>query len=189
MIKGEGGTGIVKDSVSSIPTDAYTLVSSYAEGALKELVETRAPERGGVALTQTAALSLSGKASPLLVSSSSAVLEMNGKVIDRAGDYALAAMADVNGGGDIVVVPSVYLTATDAMTSNTYSNRAFIYGLIETLYEGENLPYGCNAVNLMTDMLENLTARGAKIYTAIIFLIPAALAAGGFIFLRRRKNR
>lgn len=189
VIKGEGGTGIVKDSVSSIPTDAYTLVSSYAEGALKELVEMRAPERGGVALTQTAALSLSGKASPLLVSSSSAVLEMNGKVIDRAGDYALAAMADVNGGGDIVVVPSVYLTATDAMTSNTYSNRAFIYGLIETLYEGENLPYGCNAVNLMTDMLENLTARGAKIYTAIIFLIPAALAAGGFIFLRRRKNR
>ena len=83
----------------------------------------------------------------------------------------------------------MYLTATDAMTSNTYSNRAFVYGLIETLYEGEDLPYGCHAVNLMTDMLENLTARHAKIYTAIIFLIPAALAAGGFIFLRRRRNR
>lgn len=189
VIQADGLTGIVKDSVSSIPTDAYTLVSSYVEGELKQIVGDRAPDRGGVVLTETAALSLSGKAKPLLVSSASAVLEADGKVIDRAGGYALAAMADVDGGGDIVVVPSVYLTATDAMTSNTYSNRAFVYGLIEMLYEGEDLPYGCRAVNLMTDMLENLTSRAARVYTVIIFLIPAALAAGGFIFLRRRRNR
>ncbi len=189
VIKEDGITGIVKDSVSSIPTDAYTLVSSYAEGDLKQIVRERAPERGGVALTQTAALALSGKAQPLLVASSSAVLEADGEVVDRTGSYALAAMTDVDGGGDIVVVPSVYLTATDAMTSNTYSNRAFVYGLIEMLYEGEDLPYGCRAVNLMTDMLENLTSRAARIYTVIIFLIPAAFAAGGFIFLRRRRNR
>jgi LPXTG-motif cell wall-anchored protein len=38
-------------------------------------------------------------------------------------------------------------------------------------------------------MLENLTARAARNYAIVIFFIPAALAAGGFIFLRRRKNR
>ena len=75
------------------------------------------------------------------------------------------------------------------MTSNTYSNRTFVYGLIETLYGGEDLPYGCRTVNLMTDTLENLTARAARIYTAVIFLIPTALAAFGFVTIRRRKNR
>ena len=189
VIKADGLTGIVKDPVSSIPTDAYTLVSSYADGALKDTVESRVPDRGGVVLTETAALALAGEAKPLLVSSSSALLEADGKVADRAGSYVLAAMTEVDGGGDIVVVPSVYLTATDAMTSNTYSNRAFVYGLVEALYEGEDLPYGCNCVNLATDMLENLTARAARSYAIVIFLIPAALAAGGFIFLRRRKNR
>jgi hypothetical protein len=123
------------------------------------------------------------------MSSSAAPLEANGETIDREGGYVLAAVTEVKGGGDIVVVPSVYLTATDAMTSNTYSNRAFIYGVLETLYERENLPYGCHIVNLMTDMLENLTARAAHIYTAVIFLIPTALAVGGFVFLRRRRNR
>lgn len=92
------------------------------------------------------------------------------------------------------MVPSVYLTATDVMTSNTYSNRALIYGLIETQFmdstqNAQYLPYGCHSVNLMTDMLENLTARAARIYTAVIFLIPTALAVGGFVVLRRRRNR
>lgn len=187
--KVDGVTGIVRDSVSSIPTDAYTLVASYADGALLDVLEKRAPLRGGVILTQSASLKLEDKAKPLLLSSSSATLEADGKTVDSAGDYVLAAVADVDGGGDIVVIPSVYLTATDAMTSNTYSNRSFIYGLIETLYGGENLPYGCHMVNLMTNMLENLTARAARIYTAVVFLIPTALAIGGFVFLRRRRNR
>lgn len=188
VIREDGVTGIVKDNAGSLPTDAYTLVASYAEGALKNTLEARVPNYGGVVLTESAALKLSGDAKSLLVSSSSATLEANGETIDREGDYALAAATKV-GRGDLVVIPSVYLTATDAMTSNTYSNRAFVYGLIETLYGGEDLPYGCHTVNLMTDMLENLTARAARIYTAVILLIPAALTIGGFVFLRRRRNR
>lgn len=189
-IRSEGEVGIVRDSVNSVPTNAYTLVSDYAESALLSTVRPHLAGRGGVALTQTAALSLKGKAKPLLLSSSSAVLEAGGKTVDRAGSYALAAMTEVDGGGDIVVIPSVYLTATDAMTSNTYSNRIFVYGLIETLYDEQaQLPYGCRVVNLSMDMLENLTARAARIYTAIIFAIPAALAVIGFVLLRRRRNR
>ncbi len=185
----EGSVGIVKDEVGSIPTDAYTLVANYEEGVLLTALAPQLADRGGVVLRQTAALSLSGNAKPLLRSSSSSVLEAEGKTVDRAGSYVLAAMTEVAGGGDVVLVPSVYLTATDAMTSNTYSNRTFIYGVIDALYGGEDLPYGCNVVNLMTDMLENLTARAARIYTAIIFLIPTALAAFGFVYLRRRRNR
>lgn len=189
VIRNEGVTAIVKDGAASIPTDAYTLVAKYEDGAVANVLKTRLPDHGGVALTDTAALKLSGSAKPLLRASSSATLEADGKTVDREGDYVLAAMSEVQGGGDIVLIPSVYLTATDAMTSNTYSNRAFMYGLIEALYEGENLPYGCHMVNLMTDMLENLTARAARIYTAVIFLIPTALAVCGFVFLRRRRNR
>ena len=184
-----GSVGIVKDSISSIPTDAYTLVADYAEGALLTALAPQLEDRGGVVLCQTAALSLSKNAKPLLLASSSSVLEADGKTVDRAGSYTLAAMTEVDGGGDIVLIPSVYLTATDAMTSNTYSNRTFIYGIIDALYEVEDLPYGCNVVSLMSDMLENLTARAARIYTAIIFLIPTALAAFGFVYLRRRRNR
>lgn len=189
-VKSEGDVGIVKDPVSSIPTDAYTLVADYAESPLYTKIADRLADRGGVALTQTAALSLSGKAKPLLLSSSSAILEADGETVDRSGSYTLAAMTEVDGGGDIVVIPSVYLTASDAMTSNTYSNRIFVYGLVETLYdESAPLPYGCFVVNLSMDMLENLTARAAHIYTAIIFLIPAALTVAGFVILRRRRNR
>ena len=75
------------------------------------------------------------------------------------------------------------------MTSNSYSNRSFVYGMIETLYGGEDLPYGCRTVNLMTDVLENLTARAARIYSIVIFMIPTALAVCGFVLLRRRRNR
>lgn len=190
VMREDGVTGIVKDGANSLPTDAYTLVASYAESPLLNTIEKRLPGHGGVVLTESAALKLSSaSAKPLLMSSSAATLEANGETIDREGGYVLAAVTEVKGGGDIVVVPSVYLTATDAMTSNTYSNRAFIYGVLETLYERENLPYGCHTVNLMTDVLENLTARVAHIYTAVIFLIPTALAVGGFVFLRRRRNR
>ncbi len=189
VMREEGLTGVVKDSAQSLPTDAYTLVASYAEGDVYDTLKPHLADQGGVVLTETAALSLSGNAKPLLVSSPSATLEADGKTIDRTGSYVLAAMAALQGGGDLVVVPSVYLTATDAMTSNTYSNRSFVYGLIEALYGGENLPYSCRTVNLMTDMLENLTARAARIYTAVIFLIPTALLAFGVVLLRRRKNR
>ena len=187
-------TGIVKDSANSLPTDPYTLVASYAEGKLLDTLKKRVPDLGGVVLTESAALKLSGNAKPLLFSSSAATLEANGETVNTDGDYVLAATAQVNGKGNIVLVPSVYLTATDVMTSNTYSNRALIYGLIETQFmdstqNAQYLPYGCHSVNLMTDMLENLTARAARIYTAVIFLIPTALAVGGFVVLRRRRNR
>ena len=189
VIREEGLTGVVKDSVDSLPTDAYTLVASYAQSDVYNTLKPHLSDRGGVVLTESAALSLTKNAKPLLMSSSSATLEADGKTIDREGNYVLAAVTELKDGGDLVLVPSVYLTATDAMTSNTYSNRSFVYGLIETLYDGDNLPYGCRTVNLMTDMLENLTARAARIYTAVIFLIPTALAVFGFVLLRRRKNR
>ncbi len=188
FVREDGLTGIVKDTAGSLPTDSYTLVASYAESDIYKTLERHLADRGGVVLTETAALKLSDNAKPLLNASSSATLEADGKTIDRDGNYVLAAMAKVKR-GDIVVIPSVYLTATDAMTSNTYSNRAFVYGIIETLYGGESLPYGCRTLNLLTDMLENLTARAARIYTALIFTIPTALAVCGFILLRRRKNR
>ena len=189
LVKSEGAVGIVKDTVNSVPTDPYTLVASYAEGDLLNKLSPKLEGLGGVVLTETAALSLTKNAKPLLRSSSASVLEAGGKTVDSAGLYALAAVAPVDGGGSIVVVPSVYLTATDAMTSNSYSNRTFVYGVIETYFEGENLPYGTKTISLMTDMLENLTARAARIYSLIIFFVPTAIAAFGFVLLRRRRNR
>ena len=189
FIREDGITAIVKDTADSIPTDSYTLVASYADSDVYKVLAPRLADRGGVVLTETAALKVSGNAKPLLTASPAATLEANGKTVDRAGSYVLSAMSELQGGGDIVVIPSVYLTATDAMTSNSYSNRSFVYGMIETLYGGEDLPYGCRTVNLMTDVLENLTARAARIYSIVIFMIPTALAVCGFVLLRRRRNR
>ena len=89
----------------------------------------------------------------------------------------------------IFVIPSIYLSASDALVSRGYSNKDFVYAVFDDFFGSDTPPYGCKPILYDTETLENLTMGTAKIYTALIMLIPAAAALVGAVILIRRKNR
>jgi hypothetical protein len=196
--QGENGVvkNIVRDSENAVTTDYFTLISELAESELGGAVREDIAAYGslGVLMRETAALELSGNAKPLLVSSDAAETYAGGVKTGSEGNYCLAATAvteNENGSvSRVVVVPSIFLCAQDMLMTDGYANRNFIYSLFENLFGRENMPYGCKTTLFYTNgTLENLTMQSARIYTAIIMTIPAALAIVGAVIVIRRKNR
>jgi hypothetical protein len=64
-----------------------------------------------------------------------------------------------------------------------------LYSLFENLFGKKGMPYGCSVVRADTSILENLTMGTARIYTALILAVPAALAIIGAVVVVKRKNR
>lgn len=189
-----GAKQLVKDSNNAITADGFTLVCEYADTALAEGVYAKIGELGGrVIVRDVAALTLSGNAEPMLVSSSSSVTESEGNTTNSDGNYTVAAYSAVTNDdlteSKIFVIPSVYLTAYDAMITNGYANKNFLYSLFDVFYEKGNMPYGCKSILYDTGTLENLTMGTARLYTALLLLIPAAIATVGAVLIIRRKNR
>ena len=188
---------IVKDPDNAITTDGYTLIADYATDsdvatAIKQKSEQYVS--GGIILREASALNLSGNAKAILVSSKSSICEVGQTVTDRQGSYVIAASVSVvneetGAKGNIFVVPSVFLTASDALISNRYANRDFIYSLFEEFYGSKQMPHGCNFVTYVSDDMQNLTMGTAKLYTALLISIPCALAIVGAVVIIRRKNR
>jgi hypothetical protein len=81
------------------------------------------------------------------------------------------------------------MTVSDALVTNGYSNKDFMYSLFDYLYGAENMPYGCQSVLYDSSVLENLTMSTANIYTAIVLAVPAIIAVFGAVVVIRRKNR
>ena len=188
-----GGRYMVKDSSNAITSDGFTLVADHSsdETAVKMLAKTE--EHGGrVILRDVAAISLEGSARPILVSSSSAVCEADGETQNEDGSYAVSAYARVGEGENESVmgfIPSVYLTASDAMITNGYANKNFLFSVFGELYGMGKMPYGCESVTFNNLVLENLTMGSARLYTALFMSIPVILAGIGAVMLIRRKNR
>ena len=187
---------IVRDGVSAITPDGFTLAVDYAGGeGIAASVKSRIEGFGGRVILKDAAileLDASLGAEPLLSASQNAEAHAGAKKIDSEGGYCVAATAPVRGEraeGRVIVVSSVYLTAADALVSKGYSNKNFIFSVMEELLDRENLPYNCNAVLYDTATLENLVMGTARIYTAVIMAIPAVIAVVGAVVLIRRKNR
>jgi hypothetical protein len=188
---------IVKDHDNAVTTDGYTLIANYAtDNSLASDIENRTKQyaSGGIVIREASALNLSGNAKAILKSSKSSICEVGQSVTDREGSYTVAASVSVTDEltgkvGNIFVVPSVFLTASDALISNRYSNRDFIYSLFEELYGSKNMPHGCNFVTYVSDDVQNLTMGAAKLYTALLLTIPCALAIVGAVVIIRRKNR
>ena len=88
-----------------------------------------------------------------------------------------------------VPTPTIYFAASDALTATNYSNKDFLYSLFEDFYGAEGMPYGCKPVFYDSQILENLTMGTARVYTAVIMLIPVAIAVVGAVVIIRRKNR
>jgi hypothetical protein len=187
---------IVRDSSNAITADFFTLVADYPDNEIANAIKATVAKynSASVIVRENAALTLSGDyAQPLLISSPSSSVYAGADAIDNAGKYCVAAISSTGsteGAGRIFVIPGVYLTATDTLITGGYSNREFIFALIDELYGVDTLPYGCKAVDYTeAQILENLTMGTARIYTVAIMAVPAALAVVGAVIIKKRKNR
>ena len=186
---------MVKDPNNAITSDGFTLVCEYADGELASKIADKASAHsdGRVIVREVSALELSGAAKPILNSSSSAVLEAEGRTVSDSGSYTVAAYSEVanetGGASRIFVVPSIYLAVSDSLVSDSYSNKDFVYSVLEGLFGAGNLPYGCKPIMYSSSILQNLTMGTARLYTALAMLVPAAIAIVGTVVLVRRKNR
>ena len=156
-------TDVVRDPQNAITTDGFTIVADVAENStLADKISSNIEKYSGnrVILKYAAALDLSGSAKPLLVSSDAAVCETAGEVTRNEGNFTVAAYNDAKVAGGktakIFVVPSIYLTVADALVTNGYSNKDFLFSLFEEFYGTYTPPYGCNTVLYDTETLENL---------------------------------
>ncbi|HBJ18652.1 MAG TPA: hypothetical protein DDY70_02745 [Clostridiales bacterium] len=190
---GQTVQNIVKDADRAITTDGFTFSARLSGEAGDDfLSRVGRYSENGVLVAHTGRILPADNVTPLLVTSSAAVTEAGGAGADGAGSYTVAAVAAVDGAGGtghIFLSPSIYLSASDALTSTKYANRDFLFSLFESYFGAGKMPYGTTLVNLSADLLENLTMQTAKIYTAIIAVIPAALCVFAVIYLYRRKNR
>ena len=129
---------------------------------------------------------------PILVSGSSSATYAGGDMTDGSGNYTVAAAATKTVGdkeATLFVLPTAYITATDAFISESYSNKDFLFSVFEVLFDSITAPYGCNQLLYDTQILENLTMGRARLYTALILAIPVTLAVVGTVILVKRKNR
>ena len=193
---GSNGTSIrnmVKESSSAITTDGFTFVVDFASDELSNEISKHIKKDEKVVVREVSALELSGNAKPLLISSASSSLEAGGSSVSDDGAYTIAAYSkqDYGSGKEakILVIPSIYMTVSDALNASRYSNRDFFYATFEHLYGAEGMPYGCKSVMYSTSTLENLTMGDAKLYTIIAMSIPLVIAIVGTVIIVRRRNR
>jgi len=195
-VDGEIIRDIVRDSQNAITTNGYTIVTEHADGALSTAIKENMDKysNNDVIVREAGALTLLGTAQALLTSSSTAVCENGGVVTREGGDFPVAAYNRLAvGGGDgeanVFVVSSIYLSVSSAMVTNGYSNKDFLYSVMEEVFGATALPYGCRSVLYETDTLENLTLSTANLYTAIVIAVPVVIAVCGAVIVIRRKNR
>lgn len=186
---------IVRDSRNAITADSFTLVCEIPDGKYASAIADSVEKFGAHSVIQRecAALELSNGAEPILLSSAASETYAGDKKTDNSGRYCVGAIGfcenEFGEDGRIFVTSSIYLTSTDALVANGYSNRVFVYSLLENVFSGgNNMPYGCNTVYYNTEVLENLTMGKARLYTALIMAVPTALAVVGAVVVTRRKN-
>ncbi len=188
---------IVKESGEAITADGFTFVATHAQGDISSEILSKVERFGQdrVLMSNVARLELDPSlgAEPLLITSGGASLYRGGTRVDSDGGYTVSAYSErqhENGETSrVFVIPTAYITASDAFISEGYSNKDFIYATLEVIFGSHPAPYGCNQLLYGTTILENFTMGRARIYTAIILAIPAILAAIGAVTIVRRRNR
>ena len=201
FISDESGERVtVKDQRNAITTDGFTLVADFASEALASEMKNTIRERSGdedgrVILRGVGALALdeSSGAEAILLSSSTSVLEAGGETLDNDGSYVIAAYStfanDLSDEASMFVMSDGMLTASDAIVTDGYSNKDFLYSMFDKLFDKGDMPYGCKSIIYNESVLENLTMGRAKTYTALLLAIPVVICVVGVFVLVRRKNR
>ncbi len=186
---------IVRDSTTGDTADGYRFILTPVEngystpifGLMNEYVDT------SVRISQTGRLKLLGGAVALMRSSETSVAARSGEIIDNEGSYDVIGFNRItNEDGSeatVMVVPSVFLTSTENMVNNTYTNKAFVLATLATHFGAKQAPIGCQSLIYRGATLEGLTMGRARAYTAIMLAIPAAIAVAGTVIIIKRKNR
>jgi hypothetical protein len=190
----DGRVQLIKDTREGITNDGFTVVADYtASGVSAEMKTVAGVTDASVIVRNASPLSLSGNAEALLVSSPSSVCQSGLETTDREGGYAIAAYSTLENTdapeAKIFFTSSVYLFANDAMITDGYTNKDFLYSAFGVIFDGGDMPYGCLPVVYDTGILENLTLGTRIVYTAVIMAIPTALAVLGVAVVIRRRNR
>ena len=188
---------IVKENSNAITPDGYTFIATHADNDVAKAIYDRVTAYGSesILISEVSSLKLDSTlgAMPLLISGETSSTHAGGETTDKEGGYTVAAYSKrtVNEGKEstVFVIPTAYITASDAFLSKTYSNKNFLYATLEVLFDSNVAPRGCNVVTYSSQILENLTMGKAKAFTALILAIPAAIAVVGTIIIIRRKNR
>ena len=130
---------------------------------------------------------LSDGAEALLTSSDSASAVRGDVTVSNEGSFAVGAISSL-GEGKITVFSTALLTTGDVMAASGYANRTFVIALFDEVVGADTTPYGCNVVTTGSLALQNLTAREARLYTAIILTVPVLLTVLGAVLIIKRKN-
>ena len=196
--KGVFSRAIIRENDMGVSLDGHAFVASLADNNVGASINSalKLSSSGRVLMGNCASLVLDETlgARPLLVTSESAELVAGGKVIEGSEGVQTASAwserENADGSyGKVVVIPTAFLTASDALTSNVYSNGDFIYLTWSYLFGSGCAPVGCNTVTYNHTALENFTSRTANLMTALVLAVPAVLAVLGGAIIIRRKNR
>lgn len=195
---GEGEYGytrdIVYDSTRSIALDSSAFIVDYGQGGLSADIQSSYKDikSGGVLIADVARLTLDESAEALLVSSEGAVSMRGGKTVSDEGSFVLAAYSKLeydNSEAGVFVIPSALLTNADLLVYNGYSNKEFVYSLLDQCFDASFSVYGTRSIVYDSGVVENLTQQMSGIYTACLLLVPTALLCVGVFITVRRKNR
>lgn len=182
---------IIKDAADATSLDGLTFVTSLGSGdAAARLGGIMSKySNGGVLVSQSSVIELSGNAEALLVSSNQSSSLRGDEATDNGGGYCTAAISTDANGGTVFVTSGVFLASGDLLATQSYANREFVISLFDEYFDAPTAPYGCNTVLTNRTTLQNLTMSTARTYTVLLMLIPAALAVVGAVITIKRKNR
>ncbi len=189
-------TVMVRDNSNSIPSDGYALISEISETGLASGIAAGMKEidAGRVIISRASPITLTSpegrESAAVLTSSSTSAGYADGELVDDKGRYAIAAISrDAKTGGCVFAVSSVYLTAEDALTTNEYGNRDFIYFMLEEM-GGVSMPTGGTLLLFDEVAIEDLTMWEARLFTILVAVAaPIAVVGAGAVILIKRRNR
>ena len=197
-IDGKMQTNVVKDTSLGITADGFTMVGAYADTAAADAIHTTVTKyrEGGVFFSSASPLAVDPThvgASALIVTSDRSETYVGTTRTDNAGSYVVAAKGERAADGatsSLFMTGTIYMTGTDGLLTNTYSNREFFFGVLEHVFENDSsLPYGASMILTDTGLLENLTQGTIRLYTVLVALPAVALLVTGIVVLRRRRFR
>jgi hypothetical protein len=188
---------LVRDNSNSVTTDGYSFVVDFADSPASSRIKTilSSYTDARVLISSVAGLEIDATlgAQPLLSASDNSSLVAEGRVVDSEGGYTIAGFSerrnDDGSYGRVVVIPTIYMTARDALVSENYSNGDYLYALFSAFFGATSAPIGCRSVTYGTPMLEGFTMSTAHLFTILVIAIPVALAMIGTVVIIKRKNR
>lgn len=188
-------SAIITDGQNALPgSNGYSLITSFGEGVLAARLAAHATQDGrrtvlSAALPLTASVTEKATAESFLFSGDSATVQaLDGQTISN-GRTALAAVAHrKEGGGQLLVLGSAYLTDVNLMYGKGYGNQQLVYAILSEM-GADRVPLGISSVAVDRSAIEDLTLGEADLYTFIsAVIVPLVLLTAGLVICRKRKN-